>query len=77
MSPSAHHTSEQLQYIIEDENHSNTDLREVPAYVENGQKVPYLENSRTVLHTVPNQINEEFGCESHDEEERFLHAQLI
>jgi len=66
MSLSAQVTSEQLEEIIEDENNTDENAREVQVQVEDGEEVLNPENTSSVLNTVLNTINNEFEHECLD-----------
>src|SRR5882757_5906467 len=77
MSPSAQLTSEQLKEIIEDEKKTDQGTREVQEQVEDGEEVLDPENTRSVLSTVLNTINNEFEHECLDEAVRLLNVHPI
>jgi uncharacterized protein YdeI (YjbR/CyaY-like superfamily) len=77
MSPTAQLTSEQLKEIIEDEKETDQGAREVQEQVEDGEKVLNPDNTRSVLSTDPNTINNEFEHECLDEAVRVLNVHLI
>jgi len=77
MSPSAQLTSEQLKEIIEDEKKTDQGAREVQEQVEDGEEVLYPDNTRSVLSTVLNTINNEFEHECLDEAVRLLNVHPI
>jgi len=76
MSPSAQLTSEQLKEIIEDEKKTDKDAREVQEQVD-GEEVLDPDNTRSVLNTVLNTINNEFEHDCLDEAVRLLNAHPI
>jgi hypothetical protein len=67
MSPSAQHTSEQLKEIIENEKKTDQGATDVQEQVEDGEGVLDPDNTSSVLSTVLNTINNEFGHECLDE----------
>jgi len=76
MSPSAQLTSEQLKEIIEDEKKTDQGSREVQEQVD-GDEVLDPENTSSVLSTVLNTINNEFGHKCLDEVVWLLNAHQI
>jgi len=77
MSPSAQLTSEHLKEIIEDEMKTDQGAREVQEQVEDGEKVLDPDNTRSVLSTVLNTINNEFEHEYLEEAFTLLNAHPI
>ena len=74
MSQSAQLTSEQLKVIIEDEKNMDKSARDVQEQMEDGEEVLDPVNTRSVLNTVLNTMNNEFEHECFDEAVRLLNA---
>ena len=77
MSPSAQLTSEKLKEIIEEEKKTDQGARKVQEQVEDGEEVLDPENTRSVLSTVPNTINDEFEHECLDQAVKLLNVHPI
>jgi hypothetical protein len=77
MSPATQLTLEPLKEIIEDEKKTDQGAREVQGQVEDGEEVLDPDNTRSVLSTVLNTVNNEFEHECPDEAVRQLNVHPI